>query len=70
MDDPLPVSLKFGAKVVGVFLVFSAQALLATRGVGGEGRGLLFFEIFTSPDRHEIVMDDRMGESRDGACFK
>jgi len=66
VDDPFPIPLEFGAEIVGVFLVFPAQALLAPGGIGGETRGLLFFKILACPDRHEIVMNDREGESRDG----
>ena len=66
MDDPFPIPLKFGAEIVGVFLVFPAKAFLTAGGVGGEERGLLLFKILPSADRHEIVMDDRLGESRDG----
>jgi hypothetical protein len=70
MDDPFPVPLKFGPKIVGVFLVLPAKALLAARGIRGKERRLLLLEILTSPDRHKIVMDDRMGESRDGKILE
>ncbi|NBS50758.1 MAG: hypothetical protein EBS97_09205, partial [Verrucomicrobia bacterium] len=64
--DPFPVALELRTEIVGVFLVLTAQAFPAFGGVGSEKRALLLFKILPGTDRHKIVMDDRVGESRDG----
>ena len=70
MDDPFAIPLEFGAKVVGVFLVLSPQTFPAFGGVGRKQGSLLFFKVFPGTDRHKIVMDGRLGESRDGKFSK
>jgi len=66
MDDALPVALEFGSEIVGGFGVFSAEALLAFRGVAIEKSGLFFLPVFASTDRHLFGMDGCGRESRDG----
>ena len=70
MNDPFAVPLELGAKVVGIFLVLPAQTLSAFGGVGGKLGSFLFFKIFPGTDRHKIVMDGLMRESRDGKSPK
>jgi hypothetical protein len=66
VDDPFAIPLKLRTEIVGVFLVLAAQAFPAFGGVGSQQGGFLLFKILPGTDRHEIVMDDRMGESREG----
>jgi hypothetical protein len=66
VDNALPVPLKLGPEVVGVFRMFATQAFPAFGGVRSQECGFFFFKIRPSPDRHKIVMDDHGGESRDG----
>jgi hypothetical protein len=66
VDNPFAVPLELRPEVVGVFGVPSAQAFPAFGGVGSEMGALLSLKILPSADRHEIVMDGGMGESREG----
>jgi hypothetical protein len=66
VDDPFAVPLEFGAEIVGALGMSPAEAFLAAAGVGSKERDLFLFKIFPGADRHGTVMNDGMGESRDG----
>ena len=66
VHDAFAIALKFRAKIVGLFGVFAAEALLTFGGVATEEGGLLFFPVGSGADWHSSGMDGRGGESRDG----
>lgn len=72
VNNAFAVPLKFGAKIVGGFGMFAAEAFTVFAGKAAEKRGLLFFPFGAGADRHPSGMDGRGGESRDGknSCTK